>query len=106
VVLFNNFSLLPKSQKMFPKKILFACAPFDGHFSPLTCLAMHLKALGHDVRWYTQNYYAPKLRSLGIIHYPFVHGTQMNQENLDAIFPERKRLGSQISKLNFDLRNI
>lgn len=91
---------------MFPKRILFACAPFDGHFSPLTGLAMHLKNLGHDVRWYAQNYYAAKLKNLGIIHYPFVHATQINQENLETIFPERKKLNNQIKKLNFDLRNV
>src|SRR5574337_212887 len=25
---------------------------FDGDFNPLTGVAMHLKAAGHDVRWY------------------------------------------------------
>lgn len=91
---------------MFPKRILFACAPFDGHFSPLTGLAMHLKNQGHEVRWYTQNYYAGKLKNLGIIHYPFVHATQINQENLEVVFPERKNIGNQIKKLNFDIRNV
>ena len=27
-------------------KILFATMPFDGHFNPLTGVAMHLKAAG------------------------------------------------------------
>ena len=31
-------------------KFLFATMPFDGHFNPLTSIAMHLKAQGHDVR--------------------------------------------------------
>ncbi len=52
-------------------KILFATMPFDGHFNPLTGIAMHLKAAGHDVRWYTGPSYAAKLERLGIPHYPF-----------------------------------
>ncbi len=32
-------------------KILFATMPFDGHFNPLTGIAVHLKESGHDVRW-------------------------------------------------------
>ncbi|MBO9571505.1 MAG: glycosyltransferase [Chitinophagaceae bacterium] len=91
---------------MSVKKILFACAPFDGHFSPLTGLAMHLKNQGHDVRWYTQDYYAGKLKNLDIKHYPFVHADQLNQESMDTIFPERKNINNQIKKLNFDIRKI
>lgn len=91
---------------MFPKKILFACAPFDGHFSPLTGLAMHLKNTGHDVRWYAQSYYAGKLASLGIMHYPFVHASQINQDSLEQLFPERRKINNKIKKLNFDIRNV
>lgn len=91
---------------MSPKKILFACAPFDGHFSPLTGLAMHLKNSGHDVRWYTQDYYAEKLSRLGIHHYPFVNADQINQLNLEEIFPERKTINNQIKKLNYDIQKL
>ena len=38
-------------------RILFASHPFDGHFNPLTRLAVYLKARGHDVRWYTASIY-------------------------------------------------
>ena len=33
-------------------RILFATVPADGHFVPLTGIAMALRTLGHDVRWY------------------------------------------------------
>ena len=33
-------------------RILFATVPADGHFVPLTGIAMALRARGHDVRWY------------------------------------------------------
>ena len=42
-------------------KILFATMPFDGHFNPLTDVAMHFKAVGHDIRWYAGPSYAAKL---------------------------------------------
>ena len=91
---------------MTPKKILFACAPFDGHFSPLTGLAIHLQDQGHDVRWYAQAYYADKLRKLNIHHYPFVAAQQINQESLEPLFPERKKIHNQVKKLNHDIQNV
>ena len=91
---------------MAPKKILFACAPFDGHFSPLTGLAVHLMNEGHDVRWYTQDYYADKLKKLQIPHYPFVLAQQINQVDLEVIFPERKKINNFIKKVNFDIQNL
>src|SRR5688572_26989736 len=86
-------------------KILFACIPFDGHFAPLTGLAQHLKSCGHDVRWYTQQVYAPKLAGLGVHHYPFKRAVQYNQFNLDEIFSERLKYSGQIKRLNFDLQH-
>ena len=46
------------------QRILFATMPFDGHFSPLTGIAAHLKDQGHDVRWYAGPSYAQKLADL------------------------------------------
>lgn len=91
---------------MKPLKILFANIPFDGHFNPLTGLALHLKAAGQDVRWYTQDVYGQKLRKLDIPHYPFRRATQLNQYNLDSVFAERLRYSGQIKRLNFDLQNV
>jgi MGT family glycosyltransferase len=91
---------------MIPKKILFACAPFDGHFSPLTGLAVHLLNEGHDVRWYAQDYYAGKLKKLQIPHYPFVLAQQINQVDLEVIFPERKKINNVIKKVNFDIQHV
>ena len=91
---------------MKPLKILFATIPFDGHFNPLTSLADHLKASGHDVRWYTQEVYETKLRKLGIPHYPFRKALQLNQYNLDTVFSDRLKYKGQIKRLNFDLQNV
>ena len=90
---------------MQPLKILIACIPFDGHFNPLTGIATFLKSQGHDVRWYTQDYYAEKLSRMGIQHYPFKRVVQYNQSNLDIVFAERLRYKNQIKRTNFDLAN-
>ena len=91
---------------MQPKKILIASVPADGHFNPLTGIAVHLKNLGHDVRWYTQDLYKPKLEKLGIQHYPFVHHPQLNQHNFMPFFKEREQMKSQIAKFKFDLEHL
>ena len=84
-------------------KILFACFPADGHFNPLTGLAMHLKEKGCDVRWYTSDYYAQKLKRLGILHYGFEKAVDTNASKIEEIFPEREQQKSQVKKLVFDM---
>ncbi len=73
-------------------RILFATMPFDGHFNPLTGVATHLKAGGHDVRWYAGPSYAAKLERLGIPHLPFKRATEINGDNIAELFPERAKL--------------
>jgi UDP:flavonoid glycosyltransferase YjiC (YdhE family) len=73
-------------------KILFANVPADGHFNPLTGIAMHLRSAGHDVRWYTGPSYAAKLERLGIPHFPFQRATEINGDNISELFPERAKL--------------
>ena len=62
--------------------------PVDGHFNPLTGIAMHFKSLGHDVRWYCSNTYEKKLATMDIPLYPFVNAREVNSENLYTIYPE------------------
>ncbi len=91
---------------MSPKKILIITVPADGHFNPLTGIATHLKQSGHDVRWYTQDFYKAKLEKLGIPHFPFVKQPQLNQENFREYFKERDNMKTQISKLRFDFEHF
>jgi UDP:flavonoid glycosyltransferase YjiC (YdhE family) len=87
------------------KRILFATMPFDGHFSPLTSIAMHLKGQGHDVRWYAGPSYAGKLADLGIPHLPFQRAREVTGENIADLFPERARIkGPKL--ISFDLEQI
>jgi MGT family glycosyltransferase len=87
-------------------RILIASMPFDGHFNPLTGVADHLRARGHDVRWYTAALYGPKLEALGIPHYPFVRATDVNSENLTQHFPEYEKLGLGPKAIAFSLEKI
>src|SRR5512147_244597 len=86
-------------------KILFATMPFDGHFNPLTGVAMHLKAADHDVRWYAGPSYAAKLARLGIPHFPFQRATEINGDNIGELFPERAQLRG-LALMRFELNQI
>jgi UDP:flavonoid glycosyltransferase YjiC (YdhE family) len=86
-------------------KILFATMPFDGHFNPLTGIAMHLKAAGHDVRWYAGPSYAAKLERLGIPHLPFRRATEINQQNIGELFLERASLRGP-ALIRFETKHI
>lgn len=88
------------------KKILFATVPADGHVNPLTGIAVYLKSIGFDVRWYTSNTYANKINKLGIQHYPFVKALDVRGDNVDELLPERKNHKSPVAKLNFDIINF
>lgn len=87
------------------QRILFATVPFDGHFSPLTGLAAHLKQLGHDVRWYVGGHYGARVTKLGLVHYPCVNAPVINQENMDELFPERKKIKNPIARARFDVKH-
>ncbi|HEX7847660.1 MAG TPA: nucleotide disphospho-sugar-binding domain-containing protein [Chitinophagaceae bacterium] len=101
---FNNEPGIDLSE-LAVKKILFATFPGDGHFNPLTGIAMHLKKLGSDVRWYTSDIYTCKLKDLQIQHYPFKKALNMTGESIDHFFPERKNIKGKVAKLNFDIIN-
>jgi len=87
-------------------KILFANVPADGHFNPLTGLAVHLKNKGCDVRWYTSPTYREKIEKMNIPFYALKKAVDISANvDLETIFPERKKYKSQISKLKFDIIN-
>jgi UDP:flavonoid glycosyltransferase YjiC (YdhE family) len=84
-------------------RILFATVAADGHFNPLTGIAMHLREAGHDVRWYTGRNYAAKLDRLGIAHFPFQRAKEINGDNIADLFPERARLrGPALIRFDFE----
>ncbi len=85
------------------KKILFANFPADGHFNPMTGLAVHLQSLGYEVRWYSTKAYAAKISKLNIQHYPFKKAIDVSEGNFDEIFPGRTGCKTNISKLKFDI---
>lgn len=88
------------------KKILFACVPADGHFSPLTGIAKHLQSIGYDVRWYSSAAYKDRLEKLQIPHYPFDKALEVTGDTADEIFPARRHIKSPVKKLNYDIVNF
>lgn len=100
-VISHQHILSPRSE--VKKKILFANIPADGHFSPLTTLAMHFKNSGYDVRWYTGKTYASKIEQMGISYYLFNKAKEVTVHNIDEVFPERKRIKNHVKKIIFDI---
>jgi MGT family glycosyltransferase len=88
------------------RKILFANIPGQGHFNPLTCLAVYLKNQGHDVRWYAGRIHHKKLQQLSIPFFPFSKARDIDPGELDELFSERKKMSNLVKKLKFDLRNV
>jgi UDP:flavonoid glycosyltransferase YjiC (YdhE family) len=86
-------------------KFLFAAVPGDGHFNPLTGLAMHLKDAGHDVRWYAGPTYIPKVERLGIPVYPYKRASEVTGDNIGELFPERVNLHGP-ALIRFDGKNM
>ena len=80
-------------QKSLPRgaKILFANVPAEGHFNPLTGLAVHLKNEGYDVRWYASERYGAKIEKLGIPHYPSKTALDVDIEKSRHAFPRPRQ---------------
>jgi len=90
---------------MKSRKILFANFPADGHFNPLTSLAIHLKRSGHDVRWYTGRKYEAKIKGLDVPYYPLIRAIDFSAGEPDQVFPERKNHKGLVAKLKFDIKH-
>lgn len=73
-------------------KILFASQAVEGHFNPMTGVAVRLRERGHDVGWYTGPVFEDKLRTLEVQHFPFRRAIEHRADNLNELYPERARL--------------
>ena len=89
-----------------PKRILFATVPADGHFNPLTGIAIDLIQRGYEVAWYTSEIYSKKLQQFGIRHFSFKNALEAHGGNIEQVFPDRENHKSQIAKLNYDMQNF
>ena len=93
-------------QSLAGRKILFANAPADGHFNPLTGLAVYLKELGCDVRWYCSREYTDRLKKIQVHHYPFKKALEITGTTLDEKLPQRSKIKNAVKKLNFDMKEF
>ncbi|RYZ30112.1 MAG: glycosyltransferase [Chitinophagaceae bacterium] len=101
----GNYIHIPQDLKK-GAKILFASFPGDGHFNPLTGLAVHLKNQGYDVRFYTASNYREKVEKMKIPYFPFVRARELDVDKIDETFPDRKNHKSQVARLNHDIINV
>ena len=82
-------------------RILFATVPAEGHFNPLTAVALDLQGSGHEVRWYAGPLYQAKLAALGIPSVPYHRATEVTGENIHDLYPERANLKGP-KRISFD----
>ena len=85
--------------------ILFASQAVDGHFNPMTGVAMHLLDHGHDVRWYTGPVLANRLQGMGIPLFPFRRAIEHRADNLNELYPERAKLKGPLA-IGFDAEKV
>ena len=86
-------------------RILFASMPADGHFNPLTGIAAHLVARGHDVRWYAGPEYGRRLDRLKMPWFPYQRAAEVTGANLHDLFPERADLKGP-KRISYDLEKF
>jgi MGT family glycosyltransferase len=80
-------------------RILFATLALDGHFNPLTGIAVHLREVGHDVRWYTGPGYAQRLERLGIPHLLFKRAREIG--TVAELLPDKRARLKALAQLRF-----
>lgn len=84
-------------------RFLFASLAADGHFNPLTGIAVHLRQKGHQVSWYTGEAYAGRLKEMGIPHLPFRRAQVNTDRSMAERLPERARLkGPALIRFDFE----
>ncbi|GAB4024572.1 glycosyltransferase [Spirosoma gilvum] len=49
-------------------------------------------------------HYGERVKKLGLPHYPFVKAPVINQQNMEELFPERKRIKNPIARARFDVK--
>lgn len=87
-------------------RILFASLAADGHFNPLTGLALHLKDLGYEIGWYVGSAFETKVREMDIRYFPQKHALDVTADNLNEHFPERQHTKSGVQRLCYDLEHF
>jgi MGT family glycosyltransferase len=73
-------------------RILIATTPADGHVGPLVPVVRELVARGHEVRWYTGDAYAQRVRDAGAGHEPMRQGCDFGGRNRTRAFPAHQGL--------------
>lgn len=86
-------------------RTLIATVPFSGHFNPLTSVAVRLKELGHDVRWYAAPTFVPRVAALGVTPVPYRRAVEVTDDNVAELHPERASLKGP-KQLSFDFARV
>ncbi|MEI2777311.1 MAG: glycosyltransferase [Tetrasphaera sp.] len=85
--------------------ILVCVQPARGHVGPVLPVVAGLIEAGHDVRVITGRRYGARFEALGARWLPLPDGVDFDDSDLDASFPERRRLRG-VALARFDLTSF
>jgi UDP:flavonoid glycosyltransferase YjiC (YdhE family) len=86
-------------------RILIATVPVIGHVAPFLPLARALVARGHELCWYTGAKHRPLVEGTGAGFRGYLEARDVDDAELEAAYPERKRLHG-VAQLKFDMKHV
>jgi UDP:flavonoid glycosyltransferase YjiC (YdhE family) len=87
-------------------KILIASTPALGHVNPMLSFGRILKAHGHRVLVQTASAFKDVVEQSGLGFRPLLPGADVDLRDVDAVFPERKRIPPGPDLLRHDFENF
>jgi len=85
--------------------ILICSTPATGHIAPLSAVARHLVAAGHDVRFLTGTRFRETVEATGATFLPLGGIADIDLDNAPDLFPEREGLTGPAA-ISFDISNF
>lgn len=87
-------------------KILVAALPFTGHLNPMLGVARRLKERGHEVAVLTGSTQRSRVVATGLDFYPLPSSIDIDPDDLDGAFPQRRDVPAGPGRIGFDIENI
>lgn len=87
-------------------KIIIAALPFTGHLNPMLDVARHLRERGHEVAVLTGSTQRRRVTAQGLDFYPLPPSIDIDPDDLDGAFPERREVPAGPARIGFDIEHI
>ncbi|MEV4498111.1 nucleotide disphospho-sugar-binding domain-containing protein [Micromonospora arborensis] len=87
-------------------KVVVGATPFQGHVSPVLTVAADLVRRGHEVVVYTGSRFEERALAIGARFQALPPEADLDDRNLDTLFPARATLPPGPAQLSFDFENF